>query len=99
MPISDVLSQLSQSTGVEIVVNKPPRNKHLTTPYVDKDIEQIVRDIFRGFNYALVWHKKQNGVYSIGISIFDNGGRLGADNLPAIRSPKPVIKGIWEKWT
>jgi type II secretory pathway component GspD/PulD (secretin) len=71
--ISDALSQLSQVTGIKILTKSPLENKIITRSYVNKTVDQIIKDILRNVNHALIWEYSEKGVDSITISIFDRG--------------------------
>jgi hypothetical protein len=71
--VGEMLRQLSEATGVEITTNKLPDIKPLTRSYENQTIENIIRDVFRGTSYALVWDYGENHLESIGICFFGAG--------------------------
>ncbi|UCF85971.1 MAG: hypothetical protein JSV50_10165 [Desulfobacteraceae bacterium] len=71
--ISDALSQLSQVTGIKILTKSPLENKIITRSYENKTVNQIIKDILRNVNHALIWEYSVRGVDSISISVFDRG--------------------------
>jgi hypothetical protein len=79
--IADVLRQLTLVTGIKIFTKDPPESQIVTRSYKNKTIDQILKDIFRDENYALVWNFNENELESIGIWIFDWGSSRGSETL------------------
>jgi len=73
LPVAQVLEKLSQETGIDIFTNQPPKEKRVTKTYENETIEGIIRDVFRGDNYTLVWDYNGSAIQSIGINFFDQG--------------------------
>jgi hypothetical protein len=69
--VEDMLKQLSQATGVDISTNKTPNMERITRSCENQTMEHIIRDVFRGTSYTLVWHYGENHLESIGICFFD----------------------------
>lgn len=82
-PISDVLNRLTEVTGIEISVDKLPAKEPLTKSYTNCTFENILKDIFKDINHALVWHRGEDGKDSVEIRLFDKGSdsRTTAGNL------------------
>ncbi len=98
--VGDMLKRLSEATGVEISTNKLPDIKPLTRSYENQTIENIIRDVFRGTSYALVWDYGENHLASIGICFLNGGGgrspSLSADS--GARSKNRVVnRGLSQK--
>ena len=72
--VAEVLKQLSEKTGIDIVTSRPPQEKRVTKSYENQTIEEILRDVFRGANYTLVWDYDDRGIESIAVNFFDQGG-------------------------
>lgn len=94
MAVADVLSELTRVTGVEIFANKLPEKKPLKKSYVNQTIDQMVRDIFRGTSFALVWHHSGKGIRSLDVWVFDGDNspstgftRIERQFSPPVRSP------------
>lgn len=98
LPIGDVLRELSDTAGVEIFTNRPPREKVLTKTYTNMTLARIIRDIFKDVSFALVWYYDEEGLDGIGVWFFDDdkGGYPGSlqsigDRTPARRPPTPAL--------
>ena len=70
-PLSDVLRELTNMTGVNIITESTLGNRLFTKSYKNQTIEEILKDIFRNVNHASVWQYKENHLDSISIRIFD----------------------------
>jgi type II secretory pathway component GspD/PulD (secretin) len=90
-PIADVLNRLTEVTGIEISVDKLTEKEPLTKSYTNCSLEYILKDIFRATNYALVWHRGEDGKDSIEIRLFNKGSdsRTTAGNLSNISRTNP----------
>jgi hypothetical protein len=75
LSVSEALKELTRATGISLYTNRSPQNKRLTKVYENQTIERILRDVFRGENYTLVWNYGEQGLESIGITFFKNDGR------------------------
>jgi hypothetical protein len=100
MAVADVLSELTRVTGVEIFANKLPEKKPLKKSYVNQTIDQMVRDIFRGTSFALVWHHGEKGIRSLDVWVFDGDQspstgftRIERQFSPPVRSPVQLPDG------
>jgi hypothetical protein len=70
LTVAEALKELTRVTGISLHANRPPENRRLTKAYENETIEQIIRDVFRGKNYSLVWNYGEKGLESIGIWFF-----------------------------
>lgn len=73
LSVEDVLKELTRVTGIDVLTSRAPQNKRLTRSYDDETIEQIIRDVFRGLNYTLVWNYGEKGLESVGVLFFEEG--------------------------
>ena len=71
--VSDALILITETTGIDVFTDKPI-NKKLYKFYDASTIDQILRDIFRQENYAMVWYYSENGLDSVGIWVFESSG-------------------------
>gem|GEM_PF-3750280 len=71
-PIAEVLNELSETTNVEIFTNRPPEERMLTKTYTNMNLARIIRDIFKGVSFALVWYYSETGLDGIGVWFFDS---------------------------
>lgn len=71
--VSDALTRITKTTGIYVFTNKPI-NKKLCKSYDSDTIDQIVRDIFRKENYAMVWYYSENNLDSVDILVFESSG-------------------------
>ena len=83
LTVAEALKELTRVTGVNLYANRPPEDRRVTKAYESHTIEQIIRDVFRGKNYSLVWNYGEKGLESIGIWFFQEdsspkstGGRV-----------------------
>lgn len=83
--ISEALNQLTQMTGIKIFTKTPLDRKISPKVYTNQSIDQILKDLLRGVNYAAVWHYGEKGVDSIGILIFDRGRGESSSNLSGVK--------------
>lgn len=103
--ISDVLEKLTRTTGIDILSNQPPSNTTVNKHYVDQTIDEIVKDLFKGLSFGLVWHHGEKGIDALDIWVFDGGGGQSSSfsrierpmsRTPALRygrkAPAPVEK-------
>ena len=72
--VAEALNALTRATGVTLYGNRSPGDKRVNRVYENETIEQIVRDVFRGENYTLIWHYGKQGLESIGIWFVQDGG-------------------------
>jgi len=70
LTVAEALKELTRVTGVNLYANRPPEDRRLTRAYENQTIEEIIRDVFRGKNYSLVWNYGEKGLESIGIWFF-----------------------------
>ena len=87
--ISEALRQLTQTTGIKIFAKNPPESKLLTKYYKNQTIDQILWDILRNVNHALVWHFSEKGLDSISVLIFDRAGSGKPTDLSRARVANP----------
>jgi hypothetical protein len=73
--VSDALRQMSATTGVDIVTNVDRKKQLLYKSYRNQSIEQILKDLFRKENCAMVWHYTSNSLESVDILIFEGSDR------------------------
>ena len=79
LSVAEALKQLSDKTGIDITTNQSPQEKRITKSYENETVEEIIRDIFRGASYTLVWNYSDTGMSSVGVYFFDQGGsRVGS---------------------
>jgi hypothetical protein len=74
LTVAEALKELTRVTGVNLYANSPPENRRLTKAYENHTIEQIIRDVFRGKNYSLIWNYGEKGLESIAIWFFEEDG-------------------------
>jgi len=87
-PLSDVLDELCRTTGIDIVSNQVPTGRVVTKQYVDESIDEIIKDLFRGLSFALVWNKSEDGKDTVDVWILDSSTGQSA-GLPRIDRPVP----------
>jgi hypothetical protein len=94
--ISDVLDELTHITGVYIVSNQLPSNKTVTKRYENQTIDKIIKDLFRGLNFSLVWHQTEQGVDALDIWVFDSAsgksGGFSTIERPVTRTPNRPVR-------
>jgi hypothetical protein len=91
LSVAEVLKQLSEKTGIDITTNQSPQEKRVTKSYENETVEEIIRDIFRGASYTLVWNYSDTGISSVGVYFFDQGGsRVDSRPTSRARSPAPT---------
>jgi hypothetical protein len=79
--ISDALDQLSEATGIKIVIKPSLENQIITRSYVDRTVDQIIKDLLRNVNHALVWEYGEKDVDCIRISILDRQSGKSSQDL------------------
>jgi hypothetical protein len=84
--VSQVLDELTRVTGINIFANKIPEGKTINKSYKDQTIDQIVRDLYRGSSFALVWNDGPSEAGSLDIRVFDG------DSSNASRSFTPMVR-------
>lgn len=87
-PLSEVLDELSETTGIDIISNQIPTDRVVTKQYVDESIDEIIKDLFRGLNFALVWNKGEDGKDTVDVWILDSNTGQAA-GLSRIDRPVP----------
>ncbi len=89
--ISDVLEKLTRTTGIDILSNQLPSNTTVNKHYVDQTIDEIIKDIFKGLSFGLVWHHGEKGIDALDIWVFDGGGGQSSSfsriDRPVSRTP------------
>ena len=90
----EILNEISEVSGVEIVINGDIEDRHVTKSYKDRTIDIILLDVFHGENLAALFNYDDQGLASINIWILREGekGNIIRDyvhNAPEI----PVTKG------
>ena len=71
--VSEALIRIAETTGIDVFTDKPIDRK-VCKSYDVSTIDQILRDIFRRENYAMVWYYSENGLDSIAIRVFESSG-------------------------
>ena len=69
--VSDALSRIAETTGINVFTDKPI-NRKVCKSYDASTIDQILRDIFKQENYAMVWYYSENCLDSVGIWVFES---------------------------
>lgn len=94
--LSDVLDELGRTTGVDIISNQVPTDRVITKQYVDESIDDIIKDLFRGLNFALVWNRGEDGKDTVDVWVLEGntGQSAGIPRIdrPAYR-PSPLSFG------
>ena len=75
--LSAALKQITQITGIKIILPSQLGNKVITESYKNQTIEHILKDIFKDMNYALVWFYGEKGIDSIRILVLEGVGAAG----------------------
>jgi len=76
--VLDALRQITNITNIEIVTNKNKDKELPSKSYKDQTIDQILRDLFRKENCAMIWSYGDSGLDSIDIWVFKGGGSGGS---------------------
>lgn len=71
--VSDALIRITETTGIDVYTNKQIKKK-LCKSYDASTIEQIINDLFRKENYAMVWYYSENNLDSVDIRVFESSG-------------------------
>ena len=86
--VSDALNQINKETGIEIYHHGNRLSKKIISKsYRDSAIEEIISDIFRQANYAIVWRYSENRLDFIDILTVEEG--ISGNS---VRSPKFLDK-------
>ncbi len=72
--LSDALSQVTRATGIDVFTNRDKDKPLLSRSYKDRTIDEILRDLFRKENCAMVWCYGHEGLEAVGIWIFEGSG-------------------------
>ncbi len=83
--ISEALNQLTEITGIKIFTETPLDHKISPKLYRNQSIDQILRDILRNVNYAVVWYYGEKGLDSVGVLVFDRDRGESPSNLPSVK--------------
>jgi len=79
--VSEALNQISRETGIQIYISKGFNEKLIHKSYHEASIEEIISDILRKKNYAIVWSFSGNRLCKVEISTFKgNTGRNGFES-------------------
>lgn len=65
--VYDALQQISKKTGIRIFTTIHANHKILNKSYVASEIDDILTDIFRKENYAIIWKYKERKLDSVEI--------------------------------
>lgn len=76
--ISDALEKMTRVTSIDIFTNKNRDKSLFNKSYKDQTIDQILKDLFRKKNSAMVWSYGDNGLEAIGVWIFEGSGSGGS---------------------
>ena len=76
--VLEALRQITNITNIEIVTNKNGDKELSSKSYKDQTIDQILRDLFRKENCAMIWSYGDSGLDSIDIWVFKGGGSGGS---------------------
>jgi hypothetical protein len=99
VPLSEAFDQLTQVTGIKIFTTTPFVHTISPKRYLNRSIEQILKDMLKQVNYAVVWHYSERGIESIGILVFDRqrdesrSAESGVRRADTIRTPQPRSSG------
>lgn len=86
--ISEAMQKMSEASGINVSVTQNI-NRKISKSYKDKEIDQILKDIFRNVNCAMVWYYDQNGLNSAKVWIFEGGGTgISSDSRKVLRQEK-----------
>jgi len=66
--VSDALRQMSQATGIDFFMNQN-RDDQVCKSYNEQTIDQILRNLFKHENYAMLWSYDDEGLSTIDIWI------------------------------
>ena len=69
--IEEAFDKLTQITGIRIFATAPLAYRISPKRYMNRSIEQILKDMLKKVNYAAVWHYSEKGIESIAILAFD----------------------------
>jgi hypothetical protein len=75
--VSEALSRITQMSGISIIANDTIDKRISTKSYKDMTIDQILADLLRGQNCAVVWHYSEEGLDSVNIWTFGRSGTGG----------------------
>lgn len=91
--VSDALNQISKETNIQIYFNKDLNNKFISKSYRDSSIEEIITDIFRKENFAIVWNYSESRLDIVEISTVEGGaGGGGFKSSKAFNSERINLK-------
>jgi len=76
--VLDALRKINNITNIEILTNRNGDKEIPSKSYKDQTIDQILRDLFRKENCAMIWSYGDNGLASIDILVFKGGGSGGS---------------------
>jgi hypothetical protein len=86
--VSDVLDELTRTTGVYIFCNHLSDDKTVKKRYENQTLDEIVKDLFKGQSIGLVWHHGEEGIDALDIWVID--GAVGQS--PSFsRIERPVL--------
>ncbi len=81
--ISDALRQMSQVTSIDLFMNRNRGERFFSKFYENQTVDQILKDLFRREDYAMVWYYAEKSLDAIGIFIFESSG--SGDNFDSTK--------------
>jgi hypothetical protein len=88
--ISDALRQMSQVTGIALFMNQNRDKQLYSKSYKSQTIDQILRDLFRQENYAMLWSYNSDGLNAIDIWIFKGSGSRTDFSMEKLSEQRPI---------
>ncbi|GEM_PF-2660583 len=94
--ISDVLGEISQKSGITIILKSDINKTVQGKSYTNQTLERIIADLMRGENCAVVWNYNKGILASIGLYTFEKDSkgvnmRFFPNITPPVREPEPEI--------
>ena len=89
--VSDAIEQVSRASGIEITTNVALNRKIAQKSFNNKKLSQVLRNLLRGSNYVMVWHKNAQGADAVRISIVEKAVKKEGKGAATSRQPVTVI--------
>jgi hypothetical protein len=77
-PLIDALKEISQKSGIKIILKSDISKTILSRSYTNRTLEKIITDLLRGENCAVVWNYSRGDLASIGLYTFDKDYKVSS---------------------
>lgn len=95
--VADALIEISRKSGINIISNSVIKKEILSKSYVNRSLDNIIVDLLRGENCAVVWNYNKGNLESIGLYTFEKG-EMKRNISGSIAFKRPVLDNTADRY-